>query len=179
MLRLVAQDLRFGARGIVLLQLCDLFKELTPPSVVKPTARQTLPGPAQSFNDVPAKSVGESPGSPDNFGYWGVLSESDPGELPTCVRREEIAITVADVGCRRYAGTAAEDELPGHELSVVFANRAARGVESGVRLERTARPLPYVAEHLLQTRCLRRRHGPQAAGVGEVAVPGCCSHCAL
>src|SRR3546814_7296980 len=70
-------------------------------------------------------------------------------------------------GC--HAGAAAQHELAGHELAVVFADRAGCRLEAWIRRERAARPLPDLAVHLLQSADVACRLRPQAAGLDEIA----------
>src|SRR5690349_12147448 len=71
--------------------------------------------------------------------------EPDPGELPPRVRGEEVAVRRADVPLRRRAGAAAQHHLPGHELAIVFAERARQRHEPPVGQIGAGRPLPHVA----------------------------------
>src|SRR5262249_16173379 len=59
----------------------------------------------------------------------GVLRHAEPRELPTRVRREEIAAARAEVSRRGYARAASQNELPGHELAIVHADRAVDRAE--------------------------------------------------
>src|SRR5262245_19864595 len=100
----------------------------------------------------------------------GVLRQAEPRELPTRVRREEIAVARAEVSRRGHARAASQNELPGHELAIVHADRAVDRAEARVRRERAARPLPDVAEHLLHPGFpWVRGFGPEAIEVQEVA----------
>src|ERR1035438_7693037 len=60
----------------------------------------------------------------------GLGSQSNPGELPACLRGEEVAVAGADVRRRRYARTAAQHHLPAHELAVVLSQRTVLGLPS-------------------------------------------------
>ena len=48
---------------------------------------------------------------------------------------------------RRGAARALQDELPAHELAIIFADRALGGREAGVGSKGALRPFPDVAEH--------------------------------
>src|SRR3546814_6769741 len=60
-----------------------------------------------------------------------ILCETDAGELPALVGVEEIAIGGTQMPARGGAAAAAQDELPAHELAIIFADRARRGAEAG------------------------------------------------
>src|ERR1700722_19392425 len=88
-----------------------------------------------------------------------VSRESQPRELPPCIGGEEIPVARAHVIGRRRARPAAQNELSGHELAVVFADCAFRRLEARVGGKGAARPLPHIAVDLTQARLpsLRRR----------------------
>src|SRR5258705_7161413 len=79
-----------------------------------------------------------------------VFGEADAGDLPACSRREEIAIRGPAVAAGRQTGTATQYILVHHELAVVFADRALGPEVAGVGRVARLRPLPSLAEHLLQ-----------------------------
>src|SRR6266436_3780051 len=58
---------------------------------------------------------------------------------------------------RGHRGAAAQDHLVAHELAVVFADRSDCRPKAGIGNVRTRRPLPYVAEHLPQSRLINER----------------------
>ena len=60
-------------------------------------------------------------------------------------------------GCR--AAAAAQDELPVHELAIIFADRALDGVEAGIGAIGAAGPFPDIAE----------KAGPPEDGRGSIA----------
>src|SRR4051794_33325503 len=83
---------------------------------------------------------------------WKILRcEPDPGELPASFRREKVAIGRSDVRRGGGARSAAQHELPAHELAVVFAQRARKRMEAGVSEVGARRPLPAVAKELGRT----------------------------
>src|SRR3546814_1754377 len=93
--------------------------------------------------------------------------------LPARRRWKEIAVAGATVAGGRRAAAAAQHVLPAHELAVVLAQRAGQRAEAWIRGVGRRRPLPHVAEQLLQARAvvfgsLR----VQRAGIGEIAVDG-------
>src|SRR3546814_3542199 len=81
-----------------------------------------------------------------------ILCETDAGELPALVGVEEIAIGGTQMPARGGAAAAAQDELPAHELAIIFADRARRGAEAGIGAIGAAGPFPHAAEQLLQAR---------------------------
>src|SRR5579871_586220 len=72
----------------------------------------------------------------------------DTGELPTCLRREEIAVAGPNMCCRSDARTSPQDHLAAHEFSVIFAQRTGQRLETWVAEIRACSPLPTVAEEL-------------------------------
>src|SRR3989304_657176 len=74
---------------------------------------------------------------------------------------EEIAIGPPHMALWRHAGAAPEHELIAHELAVVLANGARRGLEARVGEIGASRPFPDIAEHLLEPFARRGRHGPE------------------
>src|SRR5439155_27206637 len=93
-----------------------------------------------------------------------VFRQSEAGELPAGVGREEVAVRRADVPRGRGARPAAEYQLVAHELAVVLAQRAGRRAVAGVRDVWAARPHPHVAVERTPV-----ASGVQAFGVEEVA----------
>src|ERR1700733_1892656 len=77
-----------------------------------------------------------------------VPREPEPRELPSGVGREEIAVTWPHVVQRSHARAAAQHELPGHELAVIFADRPFRRLKARISRIRAARPLPDIAVDL-------------------------------
>src|SRR3546814_8531370 len=59
---------------------------------------------------------------------------------------KEIAIAREDVPARWRARAALENELPAHELAVIFADRAFGRAEAGIGAIGAAGPFPDVAE---------------------------------
>src|SRR5690606_18467227 len=60
--------------------------------------------------------------------YWGanpsgIARQPYARELPARLGREKVAVSGADVVCRRGARAAAQHVLVAHELAVVFAHR--------------------------------------------------------
>src|SRR3546814_3645967 len=95
-------------------------------------------------------------------------SQAQAGELPARRRWKEVAVAGANVAGGRRAAAAAQHVLPAHELAVVLAQRAGQRAEAWIRGVGRRRPLPHVAEQLLQARAvvfgsLR----VQRAGIGE------------
>ena len=70
------------------------------------------------------------------------------------------------------AGASAEDDLRGHELAVVLAEGSGEGFVTGVAGVAACRPLPYVAEELLEAGCGGGGDGVQVAGFEEVGFDG-------
>src|SRR5690242_20218827 len=70
-------------------------------------------------------------------------------ELPPRMRGEEVAISRANVRWRGRTRTAAQHHLPAHEFAVVLTERAGIRPVSGIGEVRAARPLPDIAEQLL------------------------------
>src|SRR4051812_33312925 len=100
-----------------------------------------------------------------------VLRQAESRELPTDMRREEIAVARPEMSWRGRARAASQYELPGHELPIVLAGRTLGRAEARVRRERATRPLPDVAEHLLHSSCpWGRGPGSEAIEVQEVTV---------
>src|SRR3546814_14853506 len=85
-----------------------------------------------------------------------ILGETQAGELPARMGWKEISISRPDVTGGCHAGAAAQHELAGHELAVVFADRAGCRPEAWLRPERAARPLPDLPLHLLPRSAERR-----------------------
>src|SRR5579859_7230700 len=72
---------------------------------------------------------------------------------------------------RRHAGTAAQHELPGHELAVVLTDCALDRAKPRIGREAAAGPLPDVPVDLAQPAVgWQCGSGPQAPGVDEVAL---------
>src|SRR5580698_2913811 len=71
--------------------------------------------------------------------------QADSGELPAGFGREKIAVAGADVSGGSDAGAAAQDHLAAHEFAVVFAERAAQGLEAGIGEIGAGGPLPAIA----------------------------------
>ena len=69
--------------------------------------------------------------------------------MPAGGGAEEVPVGGADVGFGGYAGAAAQDDLRGHELAVVLAERAGEGLIAGVAGVGGLGPLPDVAVELL------------------------------
>src|SRR2546422_5342950 len=86
----------------------------------------------------------------------GFPSEAQPRKLPACLRRKEIPVGRAHVGCRRDARSAAQDVLAAHELAVIFTDRAGHRPVARVRPVVAASPLPDVAEGLREPSFRRR-----------------------
>src|ERR1039458_8309738 len=78
----------------------------------------------------------------------GLGSQSNPGELPACLRGEEVAVAGADSGPRRYARTAVQPHLPAHELAVVPSQRTVQRLEAGITQVSARRPLPAIPKQL-------------------------------
>ena len=74
--------------------------------------------------------------------------EPNPGKLPARFRGEKVAIGSADVRRGSDARSAAQNEIPAHELAVIFAERAGQGTEPWIAEIGARRPLPAVAEDL-------------------------------
>src|SRR4029434_141099 len=79
-----------------------------------------------------------------------IARESDPCKLPAFFWLEEIAISTANVTARGGAGTATQNVLVAHELSVVFAEGAGHSAIAGVGRVGAPSPFPNVAEHLMK-----------------------------
>ena len=72
-------------------------------------------------------------------------------ELPAIRRVEKIPVTRPDVPGWRCAGTAAQDQLVGHELAVVFADGPRRGFVAGVGTVGAGRPFPDIPVQLTRS----------------------------
>src|SRR6266853_996659 len=100
----------------------------------------------------------------------GFPSEAQPRKLPACLRRKEIPVGCARVGCRRDARSAAQDVLAAHELAVVVTDCAGHRPIARVRPVVAARPLPDIAEGLREPSfrgCLAQRKGMKCAALEE------------
>src|SRR4051812_31126925 len=75
--------------------------------------------------------------------------QSDATQLPSRRWRKEVPVGQAGVRARSGAGSAAQDHLVAHELSVVFAERALVGLVTGIRKIGGGGPLPGIAEELI------------------------------
>src|SRR5688572_23598927 len=64
------------------------------------------------------------------------------------MRREEVAVAGPAVPARRGATRPLQDELPAHELAVIFADRTLGRLEAGVSEECTCGPFPDVTENV-------------------------------
>src|SRR4051812_26904443 len=87
-----------------------------------------------------------------------ILGEPYSHELPASMRREEIAIGLSNVRCRRRARATSQHELIAHELAVIFTHGSGRRLEAGITEIRASGPLPNISEHLLEAfggRCSR------------------------
>src|SRR5208282_5187455 len=110
----------------------------------------------------------------------GVSRQTEARKLPTGVRREVIAVACADMACRRYAGTAAQDLLPAHEFSIVFRRCAFGWTEARIGGESAACPFPDIAEHLAYSRLRRRRgRGMQLVRLEKISLDGIIQGCAF
>src|SRR5580704_9164808 len=67
------------------------------------------------------------------------------------MRREKIAISGTDVTGRSGTGAASQHKLITHKFAVIFAQGSRSSLESGISDIRTRRPLPNIAEHLLES----------------------------
>src|SRR6056297_2844368 len=103
--------------------------------------------------------------------------QPDAGELPAVRRIKEIAIAATRMASGGSAGTPAQDHLVAHELAVVFTDGTRRRSIARVGAVGAGRPLPALAEELLQgsgvitahgmpaaTRAIKRAIGPAACG---------------
>src|SRR5690606_40479041 len=92
-----------------------------------------------------------------------ILGKSHAGELPALVGVKGVAVAGAQMAARRRAAAPAQDELPAHELSIIFADRAGGCTETRIGSIGAAGPFPHAAEHLLEgavSTCRRGLHGP-------------------
>src|SRR5580765_7205134 len=103
---------------------------------------------------------------------WGVVGETEAGELPACGGREEVSVGGADVRGGSDAGASAEDHLRAHELAVVLAEGAGERRVAGVAGVGAGGPLPGVAEDLLEAGGGARGCGVEVVGLEEVEREG-------
>src|ERR1051325_9660698 len=69
-------------------------------------------------------------------------------ELPTRMRREEVAISLTNMAGGCGAGDSAQHQLIAHEFPVVCADQSRSGSKSGIPEVSTRCPLPDIAEPL-------------------------------
>ena len=62
----------------------------------------------------------------------GLFCEAEAAEVPAGRGAEEVSVCGPNVGRRGDAGAAAEDDLRGHELPVVLAERAGERFVAGI-----------------------------------------------
>src|SRR5260370_13458018 len=82
--------------------------------------------------------------------------EANSCELPAFLGLEKVPIGAANMPAGSGAGTAAQDVLVAHELTVVFAECARRSAITGVGGISAPRPFPDVAKHLMAMPILSR-----------------------
>lgn len=101
--------------------------------------------------------------------FGGVFGEAEAGELPAGGGGEEVAVGGADVGGGGDAGASAQDDLAGHEFSVVLAEGSGERFVAGIAGVGAGGPLPYVSEELLDALAGGGWCGVEVSGFEEVA----------
>src|SRR5579862_9450472 len=91
------------------------------------------------------------PARPAHAATSNVLRQTQAGELPALMGVEKVAIGRAHRPARGGATAAAQDELAGHELAIIFADRALGGTKAGIGAIGAAGPFPDITEHLGKT----------------------------
>ena len=122
---------------------------------------------AASISD-PEQAPREQSGSTLPHSISDVRRQSNSGELPPSIRREEVAVGRADVRQGGRTAPAAQDELVAHELAVVFAQGPRHRPVARIRDVLAPGPLPDVAVELSQPAAQGCRGGVHPAGFEKV-----------
>src|ERR1700761_23039 len=96
-----------------------------------------------------------------------IIGKPHTAEGPARGGREEVAIGDPRVPLGRGHAAAAQHHLPGHELAVVFADRASRRAVARVGAVGARGPLPEISARLLEAR--DREGVARMEGLGGVA----------
>src|ERR1700761_8212895 len=103
------------------------------------------------------------------FPHCALNCQTPSCELPAGGRLQEIAIGCPHMTRRGNTRTSPQDHLTGPELAVVFAQRARKNLETGIRGIWTRSPFPTVPEKRLNT-IPARRCGMQPPRIEEISL---------